>query len=452
MVVKNRGTLWAMILSLVLLLASGVAYWLFRPEGHFGSMGNPGFEDMCDGGIITAAGPAAAWAYDVGAGVYVTADGGGGWSYVGNMYPRLRTEEERFNHGMGYMSAVDGDVCWYQDELINAQGGPVNQRHASASGLEGESFLRVSPASRDTAWVVTGTETGPRLFASRTLDAGSTWEKHQLPPGCAGYRAMALDGEACWVDGYRTTDGGSTWDEPPQGLTLEEFTGASADELTRRHGYLFGGYGGLKLVEPELWRGWGWDCGALAIAMTGERDIVLVKQSPDTRTFFESADRGATWSEIENYAFTYEALFENFYWAERMEMEGLFSDEICVAAGETLYLSVPSEYMYSSGSRSAGKAFLHDTGVGLICSHDGGDSWDYAPVRTYPTWIWKVSLAALILSAAVLAALERYAASQPGWVPAPHNYEGLRYSVPAVKVTRAAPGAAAVKSASPSSC
>ena len=35
--------------------------------------------------------------------------------------------------------------------------------------------------------------------------------------------------------------------------------------------------------------------------------------------------------------------------------------------------------------------------------------------------------------AAVLAALERYAASQPGWVPAPHNYEGLRYSVPAVK-------------------
>ena len=34
---------------------------------------------------------------------------------------------------------------------------------------------------------------------------------------------------------------------------------------------------------------------------------------------------------------------------------------------------------------------------------------------------------------AVLAALERYAASQPGWVPAPHNYEGLRYSVPAVK-------------------
>ena len=35
--------------------------------------------------------------------------------------------------------------------------------------------------------------------------------------------------------------------------------------------------------------------------------------------------------------------------------------------------------------------------------------------------------------AAVLAALERYAASQPGWVPAPHNYEGLRYSIPAVK-------------------
>ena len=35
--------------------------------------------------------------------------------------------------------------------------------------------------------------------------------------------------------------------------------------------------------------------------------------------------------------------------------------------------------------------------------------------------------------AAVLAALERYAASQPGWVPAPHNYEGLRYAVPAQK-------------------
>ena len=35
--------------------------------------------------------------------------------------------------------------------------------------------------------------------------------------------------------------------------------------------------------------------------------------------------------------------------------------------------------------------------------------------------------------AAVLAALEQYAASQPGWVPAPRNYEGLRYSVPAQK-------------------
>ena len=35
--------------------------------------------------------------------------------------------------------------------------------------------------------------------------------------------------------------------------------------------------------------------------------------------------------------------------------------------------------------------------------------------------------------AAVLAALERYAASQPDWVPAPDNYEGLRYAVPAQK-------------------
>ena len=35
--------------------------------------------------------------------------------------------------------------------------------------------------------------------------------------------------------------------------------------------------------------------------------------------------------------------------------------------------------------------------------------------------------------AAVLAALEQYAAGQTGWVPAPHNYEGLRYSVPTQK-------------------
>ena len=48
--------------------------------------------------------------------------------------------------------------------------------------------------------------------------------------------------------------------------------------------------------------------------------------------------------------------------------------------------------------------------------------------RRRHTRIWP-----LAVGAAVLAALERYAASQPGWVPAPHNYEGLRYSVPAVK-------------------
>ena len=35
--------------------------------------------------------------------------------------------------------------------------------------------------------------------------------------------------------------------------------------------------------------------------------------------------------------------------------------------------------------------------------------------------------------AAVLAALAQYAAGQPGWVPAPDNYEGLRYAVPAQK-------------------
>ena len=35
--------------------------------------------------------------------------------------------------------------------------------------------------------------------------------------------------------------------------------------------------------------------------------------------------------------------------------------------------------------------------------------------------------------AAVLAALEQYAASQPGWVIAPHNYEGLRVAVPSQK-------------------
>lgn len=35
--------------------------------------------------------------------------------------------------------------------------------------------------------------------------------------------------------------------------------------------------------------------------------------------------------------------------------------------------------------------------------------------------------------AAVLAALAQYAASQPDWVPAPDNYEGLRYAMPAQK-------------------
>ena len=35
--------------------------------------------------------------------------------------------------------------------------------------------------------------------------------------------------------------------------------------------------------------------------------------------------------------------------------------------------------------------------------------------------------------AAVLEALARYAAGQPGWSAAPENYEGLRYAVPAQK-------------------
>jgi len=162
----------------------------------------------------------AAWSCEVTGAVYKTTDGGDSWTNISSSLsipPGARISEMDANNSEIYVSVTD-KAAWQGGKLFHStdDGATWDESEFLQPADTSVSRIYMNPDDPEEVWIGLfniyniGME-GLGLFV--TYDGGTTWQPvHSFHPGGGVNLLTKSPSGALYANGYRTSDGGSTWE------------------------------------------------------------------------------------------------------------------------------------------------------------------------------------------------------------------------------------------------